>query len=138
PWSAARERRFDPLDAGRLTIERAVIDAADLQRFVGQVKGLGRVSLSLGTGFVDLTFGMSGPDVTARVKFVEVPDRLFALSAEAVTLGGVTVPSFLVNWIIRNVDPTKGIGGRLPFPAVIRPVTVTPSAIRIGSAPAAR
>jgi hypothetical protein len=133
PWSALREGRFDPLDAGRLTIERATIDAADLQSFVDQVRGLRRMSLSLGAGFVDLAFGMPGPDVAARVQLVATTDRPFALAAERVTIGGVPAPSLLVNWIMRSFDPSRGIASRLPFPATIHPVTVTPSAVRIGA-----
>ena len=132
PWSAAREGRFDPLDAGRLTIERAVVDAPDLQSFVRQVKGLGRMSLSLGAGFIDLGFDVPGPDVAARVKLVAMADRPVGLLAERVTLGGVPVPALLVNWVMTSFDPTRGFGSRLPFPATIRPVTVTPSGIRIG------
>lgn len=132
PWSAARAGRFDPLDAARLTIERAVVDTADLHRFVSQVKGLGRMSLSLGAGFVDLGFDVPGPDVAARVKLVAMAGRPIGLVAERVRLGGVAVPSFFVNWVLPNFDPSRGIGSRLPFPLIIRPVTVTPGGIRIG------
>jgi len=138
PWSAAREGRFDPLDAGGITIERAVIESADLQSFVRQVKGLGRMALSLGDGFVDLGFDMPGPDLAARVKFVTRADRPFALLAEHVTLGGVAVPSLFVDWIMASFDPSRGLGSRLPFPVTIRPVTVTPGAIHIGESPASR
>ena len=134
PWSALEARRFDPLDAGRLTIERATIDAADLQGFLGRVKGVGRISLSLGTGFADLRFESPGPDVAARVRFVGAADRPFALAADRVTVGGVPVPAFLVNWIMASVDPSRGLGRRLPFPATIAPVTVTPGSVRIGGA----
>jgi len=134
PWSAAHARRFDPLDAGRLTVERATIEAADLRAFVGQVKGLDRMSVSLGAGFVDLAFDVPGPDVAARVRFVTGTDRPFVLVAERVTVGGVAVPAALVNWIMASFDPSRGIAGRLPFPAAIGPVTITPASVRIGGA----
>lgn len=134
PWSAARAGRFDPLDAEGLTIERAVIDVADLQSFVRQAKGLGRMSLSLGAGFVDLRFDLPGPDVAARMRPMIMVDRPFGLLAEHVTLGGVPVPSLLVNWVMGSFDPSRALGARLPFPATVRPVTVTPTAIRIGDA----
>ena len=132
PWSAARTGRFDPLDAGRLRIERATVEAADLRSFLGQVKGVGRMSLSLGTGFVDLTFETPGPDVAARVRFVPRTDRLFVLVAERVRVGSISVPPLLVNWIMASFDPSRGIASRLPFPAAIAPVTVTPGSVRIG------
>jgi hypothetical protein len=134
PWSAARSGRFDPLDAGRLSIERATIDAADLRAFVGRVKGLGKMSVTLGAGFVDLVYDLPGPDVAARVRFTAPPDRPFALIADRVTLGGVRVPAVLVNWVMASFDPSRGIASRIPFPAAMRPVTVTPDAVRIGGA----
>ena len=134
PWSAARERRFDPLDAGRLTVEHATIEAADLRAFVARVKGLERMSVSLGSGFVDLAFDVPGPDVAARVRFLSRADRLFMLVADRVTVGGVAVPAPLVNWIMASLDPSRSIAGRLPFPASIGPVTITPGSVRIGGA----
>ena len=132
PWSAAQAGRFDPLDAGGITIERATIDAADLREFLTQVKGMRGTSLALGAGFVDLTFRALGPDVGARVQVVAATDRPFALRAERVTVGGVPIPALLVNWIMSSVDPSRSLAGKLPFPATIRPVTVTQGAIRIG------
>jgi dolichyl-phosphate-mannose-protein mannosyltransferase len=132
PWSAAADGRFDPLDAGRLTVARATIDAADLQRFLGQVKGLGRTSLVLGAGYADVRFALLGPDVSARVRFGAAVDRPVAVVAERVWIGSLPVPSMLANWVIRNFDPSRGIASRLPFPAVVAPVTVTPAAVRVG------
>ncbi len=134
PWSAAYVGRFDPLDAGRITVERATIDAADLRTFVRQVKGLNRLSVSLGTGFVDLAFGVAGLDVAARVRFVPRAEGLFALVAERVTIGVVPVPTLLVNWVMASFDPSRGIASRLPFPAATGPITITPGAVRIGGA----
>lgn len=132
PWSATHAVRFDLLDAGHLAIERATIEPVDLRSFLGQVKGFARTSLALGAGFADVRFDAPGPDVSARIRLIAATDRPFALIAEQVRLGGVPVPSPLVNWIIRNFDPSPGIAGRLPFPVTVGPVTVTPSAIRIG------
>ena len=133
PWSAARDGRFDPLDAGRLTVERATIEAADLRSFMGQIRGLARSTLALGPGFADVRLHAIGPDVSARVRLAAAPDRPFALIAERVRVGGVPVPAPLVNWVIRNFDPSPGIAARLPFPAVVRPITVTPTAIKVGT-----
>jgi hypothetical protein len=132
PWSAAEYGRFDPLDAARVTVARATIDGADLHRFLGQVKGLGKTSFALGAGYADVTFEMPGPDVRARVRFGDAADRPVAVIAERVWIGAIPVPSPLVNWVIRNFDPSRGIAARLPFPAVVAPVTVTPAAVQVG------
>ena len=132
PWSATREGRFDPLGAERLAIEQATIHSGDLKNFLAQVKGFGATSLALGAGFADLRFEVPGPDVTARVRVAAADDRPFALIAERVKVGGMPVPSFFVNWIMTSFDPSPGIAGRLPFPATVAPVTVTPGSIRIG------
>jgi hypothetical protein len=132
--SSARAGRFDPLDAGRLTVERATIDAADLRTFLGRAKGLRQMSVSLGGGFIDLAFAIPGPDVAARVRFVAPAEGLFTLVADRVTVGGVPVPALLVDWVMRSFDPARGLAGRLRFPVAIRPITVTPASVRIGGA----
>lgn len=132
PWSAARAGRFDPLDAGRLTVERATIEAADLQAFLGRVKGLGRTSLSLGPGFIDMSVDFAGSHVSARVRLVAGTQRPIVLIADRVSVGGLSLPALFSGWIMRNIDPSPGIGTRLPFPATVSPVTVTPGSIRIG------
>jgi 4-amino-4-deoxy-L-arabinose transferase-like glycosyltransferase len=134
PWSAARGRRFDPLDAGRLTVERATITDADLQSFLARVRGVGRISLALGAGFTDLRFEIPGPDVAARVRFAVPSEGPFALVADRVTVGGVVVPALFVNWIMASFDPSRGLGRRLPFPVTVAPITVTPGSVRIGGA----
>ena len=132
PWSVTREGRFDPLDAERLGIEQATIHSVDLKNFLAQVKGFAATSFVLGAGFADLSFEVPGPNVSARVRLAAADDRPFALVAERVKVGGLPVPTLLVRWIIRNFDPSPGIAGRLPFPATVATVTVTPDAIRIG------
>jgi len=42
-----------------------------------------------------------------------------------------SVPSRLVNWVIRNFDPTPKIAARVPFPVEIGRVTVRDEALRI-------
>jgi hypothetical protein len=73
----------------------------------------------------------SGPDVTARVRLTAATDRPFAVRAERVRVGGVPVPALLVNWVIRNFDPTPKIASRVPFPVEIGRVSVRDEALRI-------
>ena len=46
-------------------------------------------------------------------------------------VGGVPVPDALVNWVIRNFDPTPRIASRLPFPVQLGRVSVGDEALRI-------
>ena len=88
--------------------------------------------MTLAAGFADVTVGLPGPDVSARVRLLAVQDRPFAIETERVQIGVVPVPDFLTNWVIRNFDPAPGIAARMPFPVEIGSVTMTPSGIEIG------
>jgi len=80
----------------------------------------------------------AGPDVTARVRLARALDRPFALSVEHVRVGGVPVPDALVNWVVRNFDPTPKIASRVPFPVEIGRVSVGDQALRITTIPGSR
>lgn len=136
PGSVLHVGRFDPLDAGRLIIERVTIESDDLTAFLGQAKGFGQTSLILGEGFADLRVGLAGPDVSARVRPVAATDRALALLAERVRVGGIPIPAPFVNWVMRSFDPLRGIAARLPFPVGLGRVRITPGAIRVGGSTA--
>jgi hypothetical protein len=57
------------------------------------------------------------------------------LIAERVRVGGVPVPDVLVNWVIRNFDPTPRLASRMPFPVEIGRVSVRDEALRISREP---
>jgi len=44
----------------------------------------------------------------------------------------VPLPRLLVDWVVRNYDPTPQIAGRLAFPVEIAGVSVSEQAIRVG------
>jgi len=133
PLSALAERRLDPLDIGRLRLERATISAPDLVEFVQGQKAFRRARLVLEDGRVTLDLPQRGPDVHARVRIEPAPDRPFRLLSEGVTLGGVAVPGPLVDWVVRHYDPSRAIAARAAFDVAIGPVRVAPDAIRIGA-----
>ena len=58
--------------------------------------------------------------------------RPFALDVDDIRLGGFKVPSVLVGWVFRNIDPSSRLAERLPVPVEITTVRVTADAIRIG------
>ena len=131
PWSALAEHRFDPLDAGRVRLETATVRMADLQAFVTGLKRFRRSTVTAAGDALTVTIRQSGPDVSARVRMLAAVDRPFTLAAEQVRVGGVPIPAVLVNWVIRNFDPSPRIASRLPFPVEIGRVSVRDEALRI-------
>src|SRR5206468_3700478 len=109
PGSAYAERRLDPLDAGRVRIERATILAADFSAFLHQLKGLRNASVTLERDALALAVAQPGPDLTARVRLVPASDRPFAIAFERVRVGGVPLPGLLVDWVVRGYDPSLGL-----------------------------
>jgi hypothetical protein len=133
PWSAL-EGRLDPLDAGRVRFESATLALADLQTYLAALPRLrGSVVAADGDALL-VTVRQAGPDVTARVRLLSVADRPFALVAERVRVGGVPVPDLLVNWVIRNYDPSARLAARLPFPIELGRISVSDEALRISGA----
>ena len=131
PWSAREGGRFEPLDLGKLRLESATVRIADLQTFVTGLKRFHRSTVKADGDALAVAVRQSGPDVTARVRLAAAADRPFAVRAERVRVGGVPVPSLLVNWVIRNFDPTPKIASRVPFPVEIGRVSVRDEALRI-------
>ena len=81
-----------------------------------------------------VTVRQAGPDVSARVRLQSAPDRPFSLAADHVRVGPVPVPDLLVNWVIRNYDPSARIAARLPFPIELGRISVSGEALRISGA----
>lgn len=134
PGSAVEAGRLEVLDVGRITIDAARITGADLQSFVGGLKRFRRATVTLESGAAVVRFEQAGPDVRARVRFVPAAGRPFAVVAERVSVGRLVVPGALVNWVIRNYDPTARLAARLPVTVEVGDITMGADAIRIGGA----
>jgi len=135
PGSAYAERRLDPLDAGRVRIERATILAADFSAFLHQLKGLRNASVTLERDALTLAVAQPGPDLIARVRLVPASDRPFAIAFERVRVGGIPLPGLLVDWVVRGYDPSLGLASRLPVRLEVGRVEITPEAIRVAGGP---
>jgi len=134
PFAAHAMGRLELLDIGRIHIRQATIALDDLRAFlVSQRRGRG-TRLTLGDGFADLVIEQPGPNVSARVRLTPAPDRPFALLTEHVRLGGITVPSIVVDWVVRTLDPSRRIASRLPVPVDIGDVQIARDEVRILSA----
>jgi len=135
PFAVHTTGRLSPLDARRASIQRGTIREEDLRAFLKEQKGFKTASVTLGSGTFAFAMSLPGPDVTARVRVLPASDRPFTLVADRVTLGGVAVPSMLVNWVVRTWDPTPRIASRLPMPVTLGRIDITPEAIRITEKP---
>jgi hypothetical protein len=133
PWSAL-EGRLDPLDAGRVRFESATLALADLQSYLAALPRLRGSMVAADGDALLVTVRQAGPDVSARVRLQPAADRPFALEAEHVRVGPVPVPDVLVNWVIRNYDPSARIAARLPFPIELGRISVSGEALRISGA----
>src|SRR4030095_4896500 len=133
PWSAL-EGRLDPLDAGRGRFGSVTLALAGLQVFVASLPRFHRSVVAADAYALLVTMRQAGPDVSARVRLQSAADRPFSLVAEHVRVGGVPVPDLLVNWVIRNSDPSARIAARLPFPVELGRISVSGEALRISGA----
>lgn len=131
PFSALSEERLDVLDVGRIRIEQATVAAGDFREFLGRLRKFRHMTVELGDGSVRFHARQLGPDVSGRIRFVPAPDRSLRLAADGVRIGGARVPQALVDWVIRNYDPTPRLVSRLPAPLELGRVVVDPTALRI-------
>jgi hypothetical protein len=131
PWSALADGGFDPLDAGRVRLESATVTMPDLQAFVTRLKHFRGTTVAAAGDALAITVRPVGPDISARVRMLPAADRPFTLQAERVRVAGLPVPGLLVNWVIRNFDPSARIASRMPFPVEIGRVSVRDDALRI-------
>jgi len=132
PQRLMTEDRLEILDIEGLGVSRLTVTEQDLAMFLrGQPVGRGMtIALRDGTGEVLVT-GF-GPALRARIRFGPADrDRPFTLIVERVSIGGIRVPGFLVDWIMRHFDPTPALR-RLPIPVTLAPVRILPGRIEIG------
>ena len=131
PFSLDEDGRLDPLDAGRVRFERATILSADVTAFLRDLKGFTTASVELGRGSASFAFAQFGPDVRARVRILPGRDGPIAVTPEFVSVGGVTIPGVLVNWVVRNYDPSPVMAARAPVRLEVGQIEISPDAIRI-------
>ena len=124
--------RAELLDVGRFRLERMEIGGADLQAFVTALKGFRGTRVHLGAGWIDVVLEQPGPDVAARLRLVPAAGRPFAIAVDRARVGWLPLPRLLVDWVLRNFDPTPQIAARLAFPVDVARVDVSEQAIRVG------
>jgi dolichyl-phosphate-mannose-protein mannosyltransferase len=132
PFTLEVDGRADLLDVGRLRLAHVEVGGDDLQAFLGGLRAFRRTRVRLTSGGVYVTARQRGADVSALVHVKPATTRPFALEVTRASVGWVPVPAVLVNWLVRQYDPTPHLRSRLPFPVDIGRVTVTEHALRIG------
>jgi hypothetical protein len=132
PQRLMGEDRLEILDIEALNISRLTVTEGDLDLFLrGQPVGRG-MTIALGEGVARVLVTGLGPALRARFHFGPADrDRPFTLVVDGVSIGGVRVPGFLVDWIMRHFDPTPGLR-RLPVAVSLAPIRIVPGRIEVG------
>jgi hypothetical protein len=140
PGRLAETGAIELLDVGALRVERLGLAEPDLAEFLAQQRGLAGLRVAMEEGWIRVRWPLPGPGLSARVAVAAgSPPEPFTLRAEEVRYGGVRVPALLVDWIVRNFDPTPRLK-RLPMAVSLAPVRIVPGRLEvgIGAAPTAQ
>jgi len=125
------------LDVESLTVEWLEISQQDLTDFIAQQRGLSGLRVTMEEGWIRVDWRLLGPALSARLALAAgTPPDPFTLRATDVRYGGVRLPALLVDWIVRNFDPTPRLR-RLPMAVVLAPVHIRPQRLEVGAAVAA-
>ena len=118
------------LDAGAFSIQGLVITQSDVDALLrGQPAGeLLTVRLDDGAAEVRLKRFPAEARVGVRAQAADPP---LALRVDDVRIAGVRVPGLMVDWVVRNFDPTPRLRN-LPVPVSIGTVHIRPGRLEIG------
>jgi hypothetical protein len=139
PGRLAATGAVELLDVGSLHVERLGIAERDLGEFIAQQRGLAGLRATMDDGWIEARWALPGPGLSARLALAPgSPPAPFTLRAADVRYGGVRLPGFLVDWIVRNFDPTPRLR-RLPMPVSMAPIRIQRERLEVGEegAPAA-
>lgn len=132
PERLARTGRLEVLDARSLRVERLRITEGDLHELLrGQPVGRG-MTLDLAEGRARVQTTRLGPSLDATVHLGPGRDGApFALDVTDVRIARVPMPGLVVDWIVRQFDPTLRIRD-LPVAVSLAPLRITPDSIEVG------
>jgi hypothetical protein len=123
---------LEVLDAAAVRVEQLRITEQDLAALLqGQPAGRG-LRVELGQGEARAILTRLGPPVALRARLVPgAEDRPLSLVVDELRVAGLPVPTALVNWLVRQVDPTRALR-RLPVAVSLAPVRIEPGRIVVG------
>ncbi len=123
------------LAAGALHIDTLAITQADVDALLqGQPEGQ-LLTVLLGDGAAEVKLKRFPAEARVSVR-AQAADPPLALQVEDVRIGGVRVPGLLVDWVVRNFDPTPRLRN-LPVPVSIGTVRIHRGRVEIGDPRAA-
>ena len=136
PGRLAATGAVELLDVGSLHVERLGIAERDLGEFIAQQRGLAGLRATMDEGWIQARWALPGPGLSARLALAAgSPPAPFTLRAADVRYGGVRLPGLLVDWIVRNFDPTPRLR-RLPMPVSMAPIRIQRARLEVGEDPA--
>jgi hypothetical protein len=137
PGRLAATGAVELLDVGLLSVERLGVAETDLTEFIARQRGLGGLRATMEEGWVHAHWALPGPSLSARLALTAgPPPQPFTLRAADVRYGGVRLPPLLVDWIVRNFDPTPRLK-RLPMPVSLATIRIVPGRLEVGDGAAA-
>jgi hypothetical protein len=132
PGRLAATGDVELLDVGSLRVERLGIAERDLAEFIAQQRGLSGLRATMAEGWIHARWALPGPALSARLALGPgSPPAPFTLRAADVRYGGVRLPGLLVDWIVRNFDPTPRLR-RLPMPVSMAPIRIERERLEVG------
>ena len=132
PGRLAATGAVELLDVGELMVERLGVTESALAEFIAAQRGLGGLRATMRDGAIHAHWALPGPALSARLSLAAgPPPRPFSLRADDVRYGGVPLPSLLVDWIVRNFDPTPRLR-RLPMPVSLAPIRIETGRLEVG------
>jgi hypothetical protein len=132
PGRLAATGAVELLDVGSLHVERLGIAERDLGEYIAQQRGLAGLRATMVEGWIQARWTLPGPGLSARLALgAGAPPAPFTLHAADVRYGGVRLPGFLVDWIVRNFDPTPRLR-RLPMPVSMAPIRIQRERLEVG------
>jgi len=132
PGRLAATGAVELLDVGSLHVERLGVAEPDLAEFIAQQRGLAGLRATMDAGWIQARWALPGPGLSARLALAAgSPPDPFTLRAADVRYGGVRLPPLLVDWIVRNFDPTPRLR-RLPMPVSMAPIRIQRGRLEVG------
>ena len=131
PRRLAETGQLEILDVKALRVRHLVVTEDDLREFLHGQRPAG-VSVRLGAGAADVQVDRIGPELYARVRLRSGRgESPFTLLADRVRIGTVPVPDVLIDWIVRQFDPSLALR-KLPIEVTLSPIRIEPGRIVIG------